>query len=511
MTLDIKLLRKKLGITNDVNIFSILADLHEGVLIADIRGEILYYNKAMAKIDDLDISYALGKKITELYRLKEKNSTTMICMKTGKAVRNKVIVYRTRLGKLSNVISNVFPLFKDDQVVGAISFTKDYQMLESIISSKKPCVASSGKENSPRYTFSDMVGKSGGLLHAVKTAEMASDSPSPIMISGETGTGKELFAQSIHNHRRTSAHRFIPINCAAIPENLLEGILFGTSRGAFTGAIDKPGLFEQANCGTIFLDELDSMPIALQAKMLRVVQEKKVRRLGSLEETNLNIKIISAVGRPPREIIDSGALRQDLFYRMGVVFIHLPPLRERGEDMAPLVDHFIRKFNITLGKNVAGLSRRVTALFANYKWPGNVRELEHVIEGAMNMVNDEIRICLRHLPLHVLSALGHQEDQGGALASHGGQEQLLNPVQAGRFETGEARQPTLCDIQNANEHNRLCEALESTRGNAAKAARILGISPQSLHYKLKKFKIDRKNFLVNQKINHPEQVRKPRG
>ena len=496
MTLDIKLLRKKLGITNDVNTFSILADLHEGVIISDIRGEILYYNNAMAKIDDLDISYALGKKITEVYRLNEKNSTIMTCIQTGKAVQNKLLVYRTRLGKQSNVISNVFPLFKDDQVVGAISFTKDYQMLESIISSAKPCTASSGK--CPRYTFSDMVGKSHGLLHAVKTAEMACDSPSPIMLSGETGTGKELFAQSIHNHRRNSAQSFIPINCAAIPENLLEGILFGTSRGAFTGAIDKPGLFEQANCGTIFLDELDSMPIALQAKMLRVVQEKKVRRLGSLEETDLSIKIISAVGRPPREIIASGALRQDLFYRMGVVFIHLPPLRERGEDMPLLVDHFIRKFNITLGKHVAGLSRRVMGLFANYQWPGNVRELEHVIEGAMNMVNDEIRISLRHLPLHVLIALGHHQDQGGALAGHGTRGHLLNPVKPGDVETGQAIKPTLCEIQNANERHRLCEALESSRGNAAKAARMLGISPQSLHYKLKKFKIDRKKFIVNQ-------------
>ncbi|SMC94120.1 arginine utilization regulatory protein [Desulfocicer vacuolatum DSM 3385] len=493
MTLDIHLLQKKLGITDNANAFLILRDLHEGVIIADVHGEVLYYNRAMAKIDDLDMDYAPGKKITDIYQLNEKNSTTMACIRTGKAVRNKVIMYRTRLGKMSNVISNVFPLFNSDgKVVGAISFTKDYQMLETIISSDQPKKSCQGKGNGTRYTFSDMVGENGGLFHAVKTAKMASESPSPIMLSGETGTGKELFAQSIHNHRRRSGHKFIPINCAAIPENLLEGILFGTSRGAFTGAIEKSGLFEQANGGTIFLDELDSMPITLQAKLLRVVQEKKVRRLGSLEEIHLDIKIISAVGRDPREIIESGSLRQDLFYRMGVVFIMIPPLRDRRNDMELLVSHFVRKFNGSLGERVTGLSRRVSSLFLNYHWPGNVRELEHVIEGAMNMVNGETLIRLGHLPVHVLNSL---DDSGGKGMAAPGVDSLI-PLCYGEVG-GQESSPSLSDIQNANEHNSLCNALQRSGGNAAGAARMLGISPQSLHYKLKKFKINRKDFIVN--------------
>ncbi len=498
MAFDIKSLRKRLGITDPANAFSILADLHEGVIIVDSHGEILYYNKAMAKIDDVNIDYALGKKITELYQLNEENSTTMVCIRTEKAVLNHVVLYRTHLGKLSNVICNAFPLFKGEQVVGAISFTKDYQMLEAIFSSGQTCNFSPGKGNGTRYAFSDIVGQDSGLLHAVKTAKLACDSPSPIMLSGETGTGKELFAQSIHNQRRVSGHKFIPINCAAIPENLLEGILFGTSRGAFTGATDRPGLFEQANCGTIFLDELDSMPISLQAKMLRVVQEKKVRRLGSLEEIDLNIKIISAVGREPRELISSGALRQDLFYRMGVVFIIIPPLRHRRSDMEMLVGHFIRKFNHALGEKVAGLSLRVDALFSGYDWPGNVRELEHVIEGAMNMVNGENRICLRHLPIHVLTALDYHDDTGNPLSVHGGMAKPLGHGAAGGIVPGQgvlnAVQPSLSDMQNANERHSLCDALKRSGGNAAGAARMLGISPQSLHYKLKKFKINRTRF-----------------
>ena len=498
MTFDIKSLCEKMGITNIASAFSILADLHEGVIIVDDRGEILYYNKTMAKIDDVEINDVLGVKITELYQLNEENSTTMVCIKTGKAVLNQVVLYRTHLGKLSNVICNAFPLFKGNQVVGAISFTKDYQMLESIIASGQTCNYAPGKGNGTRYTFSDIVGQDDGLLHAVKSAKLACDSPSPIMLSGETGTGKELFAQSIHNHRRASNHKFIPINCAAIPENLLEGILFGTSRGAFTGATDRPGLFEQSNGGTIFLDELDSMPISLQAKVLRVVQEKKVRRLGSLEEVDLNIKIISAVGRGPRELISSGVLRQDLFYRMGVVFIIIPPLRHRRYDMEMLVDHFIRKFNHALGEKVAGLSRRVGELFSDYGWPGNVRELEHVIEGAMNMVNGEPRICLRHLPVHVLAALNQHDDKTDPLPVYDGMSKLPEqPAENGA--PGRSNSSTglfsLSDMQNANERHSLCDALRKSGGNAAGAARMLGISPQSLHYKLKKFNINRKHFV----------------
>ena len=488
MSFDIDMLRRRLGL-EDFNIFSIFSELHEGVIITNHQGIILYYNKAMAKIDDLDVSYAVGKKITDLYRLDGVQSTTMICLNTRKPVRNRVVMYRTHLGKLSNVISNVFPLFKGDEIVGAVSFTKDYQMLESIISSGKPCRVVQGKGNGTRYAFDDIVGNNRGLRHAVKTAKMSCESPSPIMLYGETGTGKELFAQSIHNHRKSSGEKFIPINCAAIPENLLEGILFGTSRGAFTGAIEKPGLFEQANCGTIFLDELDSMPLNLQAKVLRVVQEKKVRRLGSLDEIDLDIKIISAVGKDPTALITSGALRQDLFYRMGVVFIMIPPLRERRDDLMTLINHFIGKFNRALGQEVTSLSHRVATLFHNYVWPGNVRELEHVIEGAMNMVSKEPIIRLKHLPDHVVNALETSINAGQTSATTGN-------FRGAAFRSLASRGPSLSEIQNANEHNSLCRALEKTGGNAAGAARILGISPQSLNYKLKKYRISRKDFLT---------------
>ena len=324
----------------------------------------------------------------------------------------------------------------------------------------------------------------------------------------------------------------------------MEGILFGTSRGAFTGSIDKAGLFEQANGGTIFLDELDSMPMALQAKVLRVVQEKRVRRLGSLDEIELDVKIISTVSKDPHQIIKTGSLRLDLFYRMGVVFITIPPLRERMDDIEDLVVHFIKKFNHTLAKEVSGLSNRVKELFMVYYWPGNVRELEHVIEGAMNMITSGKSIKMKHLPPHVLTAFQHPHHMGLQTDLKEG----LNPInslplenhpsagvkhptpfksgQGFPYDSDSASSPThspypdypaippfqrvksvipgktpldsrpltLSEAQCASEQESICYALKTTHGNAAKAARILGISPQSFHYKLKKYKIDRKDF-----------------
>lgn len=510
---------------NDIDISTILSHLHEGVLIANKEGTIIYYNTAQSHIDDVDIEYAVGRKITDIYRLSENSSTTMRCIKTGLPVKNHVIIYQTKSGKVANTISNVFPLLREGQIVGAISFTKDYHMLEQIISMGQPTEKRRRRDNGTRFTFANLIGDTPGLINAINMAKLAADSPSPIMLSGETGTGKEIFAQSIHNYRSSSQKRFIPINCSAIPENLLEGILFGTSKGAFTGSIDKAGLFEQANGGTIFLDELDSMPLSLQSKVLRVVQEKKVRRLGSLEEINLNIKIISTVSKDPDEIIRGGALRLDLFYRMGVVFVLIPPLRERMEDLDLLLCHFIQKFNESLGGRVKGVSDRVKAIFRSYTWPGNVRELEHVIEGAMNIVNGDHCIRLKHLPNHVLNLLkkseifsdssyssecesnfsgfrkhsteksGDYSDRVSTIKEPDGYEGAILSAISSTKEP--AKRLTLSESQCANEKESICNALRATDGNAARASRILGLSPQSFHYKIKKYRIDKKNFTAD--------------
>ncbi len=327
------------------------------------------------------------------------------------------------------------------------------------------------------------------------------------MLYGETGTGKELFAQSIHNNSARKKNLYVAINCAAIPENLLEGILFGTSRGAFTGAMEKAGIFEKAHGGTLLLDEVNSMPIGLQAKLLRILQEKKVRRVGSLQETDIDVKIISSTNESLQTACNQGRFRRDLLYRLGVVFIQIPPLRQRKRDMETLIGHFLHKCNTYLEKNIDTISSEVMELFHTYHWPGNVRELEHVIEGAMNMLGDKAIITMAHLSVHIGSfapSLSDISTRPFQDIIHGGQHGI-SPV-AGIANHGQPRVPhpltaedqspikSLTQLQLDNEIKTIRQALEESRGNGAKAARQLGISPQLLHFKTKKYGINRMDF-----------------
>ena len=462
---------------NDIDIHRVLSSMHEGVVISDTTGKVWFFNETQAKMDDMDPEDAIGKKITDIYQLTDNTSPIMKCLKSGKAIMNETLMYRTRLGKVANIISNAYPLYKSGKLIGAINFSKDYQLLEKTIVRNQDSPQKKKTGNSARFHFSDIIGSDPDIRNAVRIAMMSSNSPSSIMIYGETGTGKELFAQSIHNHSSRKKKPFIPVNCAAIPENLLEGILFGTSKGAFTGAINKSGLFEMANGGTIFLDELDSMPLTLQAKLLRVIQEKKVRKLGSLKEIDLDVKILSSVGQPPLEIIQKGALRMDLFYRIGVVFIMLPPLRERKSEVKELIRYFIEKYNQALNVQVSNVSKNVFDLFKRYHWPGNVRELQHIIEASMNMVAGGRTIRLEHLPPHIFSFAKRRVPPIT--------KQDLHKMSSG-----------LVKNQAASEKQMICNALKNNFGNAAKAARSLGVSPQSFHYKLKKYQVRRQDYFI---------------
>ena len=467
----------------DIDIYRVLSSMHEGVVISDTEGVVRFFNETQARIDDIDPKDAIGKKITDIYKLTNDTSPTMRCLCSGAPVINEPMLYQTRLGRVANIISNAYPLYKSGKLIGAINFSKDYQLLEKIIVQDKTLPETKERESSARFCFADIIGSDPDILNSARIAMMACNTPSPIMICGETGTGKELFAQSIHNHSLRAKKPFIPINCTAIPETLLEGILFGTSKGSFTGAIEKNGLFVQANGGSIFLDELDSMPLTLQAKLLRVIQEKKVRKLGSLKEIDLDVKIISSVARPPLETIQSGALRMDLYYRMGVVPVILPPLRKRKGDLNELIHHFIAKYNQRLQTQVLDISKNVSGLFGEYHWPGNVRELEHIIEAAMNLIGREKTIRLKHLPPHIFAFSG-QDMSGRNLIKQG-------------TAAGPSRDLLFSDLssaQNKNERLMISNALRSASGNAAKAAKSLGVSPQSFHYKLKKHGLKRKDF-----------------
>ncbi len=513
-----------------IDFLSILDGLDDGVIIADRQGKILFYNHTQSKIDDLNARDVVGLKVTDIYELNNQTSMIMQCIRRRAPIKNKTFFYRSCSGKVANTITSVYPLFNGTEINGAICFVKDYELLQKStpITSIVHCRSDLG--NGTRYTFADLIGNSSDFQRVVSAARKASSSSSPIMIQGETGTGKELFAQSIHNHSFRKRKKFVGVNCAAIPHDLLEGLLFGTSKGAFTGALDKPGLFESATGGTLFLDELLSMPLVLQAKLLRVIQEKTVRRLGASTEIAVDIKIISSVSEDPRMAVNNDLLRMDLFYRLGVVLIKLPPLRKRREGMNELVFHFIEKLNAFLGTHVKSISPGVMDLFMAYRWPGNIRELEHLIEGAMNMVGHEDVLKIQHFSSGTgywdsveTGALGMDTDGGfrkksdahASLSSHGieKRDERLPSPEKGAVSRNFSPSDTVSDLarwpgspavdvkiplarnQAEQEKQALENALTASGGNVTRAASILGISRQLLHYKIKKHALSRIDFM----------------
>jgi arginine utilization regulatory protein len=314
------------------------------------------------------------------------------------------------------------------------------------------------------------------------------------MICGETGTGKEMVAQAIHNLSQRRRAPYVAVNCAAIPENLLEGMLFGTAKGAFTGAIDKAGLLETADGGTLFLDEINAMSTGLQAKLLRFLQERRVRRVGAVQEVGVNLKVLSSVNTPPHEVIEAGTLRADLFYRLAVVYISIPPLRARRGDLDQLATHFLAVTNDRLGKGVAGIDTPVMNRLQRYGWPGNVRQLAHLIEGAMNMIVDERTIRMQHLSVPPGFDHPAQPSPPSPTRQNDRVGGMRNRVFAHRSAVVPEDDLSLNQMKIEKETSAIIAALTASRGNAAEAARRLGISPQSMHYKLKRLGIDRRAF-----------------
>jgi len=461
---------------NNTDYLSIFDDFSDGVIVTNAKGVIVYYNRAISRIDELNHDDVISRKITDVYDLDNDTSIIMQCLTKQKSIIDEPIYYRTRMGKFANTIHNVMPIFNKSKLVGAICFVRDYHALADTIASM-PLPGKDQQFDSASITFERIIGEDPVFADAVNSAKMAASTPSPVMLFGETGTGKELFARAIHNHSSRSAKKYTPVNCAAIPENLLEGILFGTSKGAFTGAVNKAGLFERTSKGTIFLDEINSMPMGLQSKILRSIQESRVRRVGALKEIEIDLKIISSVNKDPHIAIADQTLRSDLFYRLGVVFIHIVPLRERMGDLSLLVNHFIEKHNAMLCKNVEKISNEVMELFKIYNWPGNVRELEHVIEGAMNIVGTNEVIRIKHLQSHF--------SNWSVKSKPARLKRRRDDVLSKEHNT------SLIKKKSVHEENIIKASLLENKGNITRTARSLGISRQLLYYKIKKFNISR--------------------
>ena len=494
-----RFIRRSIAALGGLDLLPVFDAFDEGVIITDKHGRIIYYNEAQAAIDDLRPGNVIGKSIADIYQLEWPESMIAQCLDADAPVIGRLFFYRTYKDKLANTIHSVFPLHADGALVGAICFVKNYNLLEkSMTGFSTPAVGPQPNlGNGTRYQFTDIVGADENLLRAVTVARLSAESDSPVMLFGETGSGKEMFAQSIHNYGPRKAKPFVAINCAAIPDALLEGILFGTSRGAFTGAMDKRGLFEQAHGGTLFLDELNAMPFSLQAKLLRVLQEKKIRRVGAADEVAVDVKIISSVNIPAHKAIEERHLRMDLYYRLAVVYIAIPPLRNQPEGIEMLARHLIYKSNLALGKRVEGISEPVMRFFRSYHWPGNVRELEHLIEGTMLTIGSDRVLRVSHLPPHLL--LDRINDEGPPLTVLPPESDAVPASTQGHAPAPAAPlddcgERDLRHQRHLQERRMIHDTLAATGGNVSEAARRLNVSRQLVHYKMRKFGLRRRDY-----------------
>ena len=309
--------------------------------------------------------------------------------------------------------------------------------------------------------FSQIIGKTPMIQQVLQTVQKIAPTDSTVLITGETGVGKELIALEIHSGSQRRDHPFVKVNCAAIPETLLESDLFGHEKGAFTGAITtKPGRFEIAHKGTIFLDEIGEMPLHLQAKLLGAIQDKSFDRVGGLKTIKVDIRIIAATNQDLQSAVQSGKFRSDLFYRLNVVPIHIPSLRERKDDLIPLVGYFLKKFTGKYFKKINNVSPEIMATFSNYNWPGNIRELENVLER-MVLMSETDTLTLDQLPAEIRGA--------------------ILTVEASTLKE------KVNTISQMTEKQMIIDALNKTNQNRTKAAKSLGISRRTLQNKIKEY------------------------
>lgn len=432
------------GIMDD----SLLDYIPDGVFTVDANWCITRFNRAAEQITGIRYNEALGRRCCDVFRASICESACALkqTLSTGRAVVNKVVYVVDAKGQRIP-ISISTAVLKDTRgkVVGGIECFRDLRLVEEL-----------HRQAQEQHRFADIIGRSTAMRHIFGVLPEIAASDSTVLIEGASGTGKELFARAIHNMSNRRTKKLVAINCGALPDTLLESELFGYKAGAFTDARrDKPGRFAQAEGGTIFLDEIGDISPAMQIRLLRVLQERLYEPLGSVESIKANVRFITATNKSLKQLVKENKFREDLFYRIHVVRLELPSLRDRREDIPLLVEHFVAQFNRRQGKDVGGVSDEVLARLMEYDFPGNVRELENIIEHAFVLCHGGL-IRGPHLPPHL-----KPEIPGDSLSKAAGM--------------------TL----QAVEEMMIRDALRRNRGNRTRAAKELDIDPSTLFRKLK--------------------------
>lgn len=457
-------------------------DYVDSLAIVDKNFKILHSSRYNPRFDDdfmenMYLDY-IDKNFYEVYpELDQSESSLFKAIKSNTVVYNDNQIFTDYLGRVFNTSNLTIPIVKEGEVIGAIELSKDITSINDLENNTPKTSKNKANRFSKKsdFSFEDILTVNDAMIENIRRAKIFSRSSSPVLIYGETGTGKEMFAQSMFNHSGVSKDKFVVLNCAAIPENLMESILFGSVKGAYTGADNRTGIFEQANKGMLFLDELNSMPIHTQAKLLRVLQDGRVRKLGSNKVKKIDVKVVVAMNVNPFDAISKGELREDLFYRLSSNVIQLVSLRDRKEDIPLYVDYFIKHLNQSYSKKIKGLSSSMMSVFMNYGWSGNVRELKHILESMVSVADDQI-LTIKHLPLYMQSRISGNEINSNKSI------QRSMPV----MSLSEALQKTEKDL--------ITKALVWHKGHITKASEVLGIPRQTLKYKMNKLGLKQSDF-----------------
>jgi len=426
---------------------TILDSIADGVFTVDRNWRITSFNRAAERITGFEREEAIGQYCYEIFRSDHclERCPLRETMETGKEIVNKEVRVLDRFNRTVPVsVSTAVLRNERGEIIGGVETFRDLSLLKEL-----------EEEIREKYTFQDMVSRNPRMMELFRILPDIAQSDVTVLIVGESGTGKELFAHAIHKLSRRKDGPLIKVNCSALPETLLESELFGYVRGAFTDAKkDKPGRFKLAEGGTIFLDEIGDVSAAVQVKLLRVIEQKEFEPLGATYTEKVDVRIIAATNRDLEEMVRAGRFREDLYYRLNVMKVELPPLRERRDDIPLLVEHFIQKYNKKMGKEIEGVSEEAMRLLLNHPYPGNVRELENIMEHAFILCKGRI-ILPEHLPHYLY-----------------------------------AKTPSL-PAASLKEWEReiIKEVLRRSGGNITRAARELGIHRTTLWRKMKRYQL----------------------
>lgn len=449
--------------------------LEMGVYIYSPMGKAIYMNrKARETMGFQEQDPYQGSDLIKYNDITPEGSTTLSCIREQKIIRNRLCRYTTLDGKEHYMFNTAHPVLEEGRLTAAIDYEEDVfwlekrkQLIEQLQHrAQNQVLSDSQKKKKQFYTLDDFLGTDPAVLELKKTVRKLAPQDSNILIYGETGTGKEILAQSIHGLSRRRDKPLVIMNCAAVPESLVESILFGTVSGAYTGATNRKGLLEAANGGTLFLDELNSMALPMQAKLLRVLQEGVFRRVGETQEREVDIRVISTCNQEPAQLLRNKTLREDLFYRLATMVLRIPPLRERIGDLELLCSTYLAKAAHQHAYPLTRIAPRALWKLQQYSWPGNVRELYHVLDYAMNLsegneLTDDLLPKIFRFP-------------------------TSTPISA---PATPPKAQTLTQRMAAYEISILEETLRKNQGNITQSARELGLQRQNLQYRLRKYHI----------------------